>query len=97
MLVEIVALVEKNSGQHVLQSVKDIDGVVCITVESGRSSDLFNERQFGVFGEAAIVSILAESAKKEDVFKGLFEACELDQKSQGLIFMTTDIIKNAPT
>jgi hypothetical protein len=97
MLVEIGALVEKNSGQHVLQTVKDVDGVVCITVETGRSSDLFSERQFGDFGEAAIVSILADSAKKEVVFKSLFEACELDNKSQGLIFMTTDIIKTAPS
>ena len=95
MLVEIGALVEKNSGQIVLQTVKDVDWVICITVETGRSSDLFSERQFGDFGEAAIVSILADSSKKEDVFKSLFEACELDSKSQGLIFMTTDIIKTA--
>ena len=97
MLVEIGALVEKNSGQIVLENVKDVDGVVCITVESGRSSDLFDKRQFGDFGEAAIISILADSANKDEVFKSLYEACELDRKSQGLIFMTTDIIKTAPT
>jgi hypothetical protein len=97
MLVEIGALVEKSSGQLVLQTVKDVEGVVCITVESGRSSDLFDQRQFGDFGEAAIVSILADSAKKDDVFKSLFEACELDSKSQGLIFMTKEIIKTAPS
>jgi hypothetical protein len=97
MLVEIGALVEKNSGQHVLQTVKDVDGVVCITVETGRSGDLFDARQFGDFGEAAIISILADSANKEQVFKSLFEACELHQKRQGLIFMTPDIIKTAPS
>jgi hypothetical protein len=97
MLVEIGALVEKSSGQLVLQTVKDVEGVVCIAVESGRSSDLFDQRQFGDFGEAAIVSILADSAKKDDVFKSLFEACELDSKSQGLIFMTKEIIKTAPS
>jgi hypothetical protein len=95
MLVEIGALVEKNSGQQILQSVKETDGVVCITLETGRSSDLINDRQFGDFGEAAIVSILAESSKKEKVFSTLFEACELEQKQQGLIFMTPDIIKTS--
>ena len=97
MLVEIGALVEKNSGQQVLQTVKDVDGVVCITVETGRSGDLFEERQFGDFGEAAIVSILADSEKKEQVFKCLFEACELDQKRKGLIFMTPEITRTAPS
>tara|TARA_Y100000739_G_C20264884_1_gene309484 strand:- start:73 stop:369 length:297 start_codon:yes stop_codon:yes gene_type:complete len=95
MLVEIGALVEKHSGQQILQTVKDADGVICITLESGRSSDLIFERQFGDFGETAIVSILAESSKKEQVFSILFEACELEQKQQGLIFMTPDIIKSS--
>jgi hypothetical protein len=95
MLVEIGALVEKNSGQQILQTVKDADGVVCITLETGRSSDLISKRQFGDFGETAIVSILAESSKKEQVFSTLFEACELEQKQQGLIFMTPDIIKTS--
>ena len=94
MLVEIGALVEKHSGQQILQTVKDTDGVVCITLESGRSSDLIIERQYGDFGEAAIVSILAESSKKEKVFSSLFDACELEQKQQGLIFMTPDIVKS---
>ena len=93
MLVEIGALIEKKNGQHVLQAVKDTDGVISITVETGRSSDLFNERQFGDFGEAAIVSIVAESTKKEEIFQCLFEACELDSKPEGLIYMTPDIIK----
>ena len=97
MLVEIGALVEKNCGQLVLNNVKDVDGVVCITVESGRSSDLFDQRQFGDFGEAAIISILADSSKKDAVFKSLYDACELDRKRQGLIFMTNDIIKTAPS
>jgi hypothetical protein len=72
-----------------------VDGVVLLTLERGRYSDLINERQFGDFGEVAIVSILAESSKKEEVFNSLFEACELDNKRQGLIFMTPDIIKTS--
>jgi hypothetical protein len=95
MLVEIGALVEKASGQQVLQAIKNLDGVICITVETGRSSDLFDDRQFGDFGEAAIVSVIAESKKKEEVFKSLFEVCELANKPQGLIFMTPDIIKTS--
>jgi len=97
MLVEIGALIEKKIGQQVLHAIRGVDGVVCITVETGRSCDLFDERQFGDFGESAIVTLLAESGKKEQVFESFFEACELGQKSLGLIFMTTDIIKTTPS
>lgn len=97
MLVEIGALIEKKIGERVLEDIKDVDGVISITVEAGRSGDLFGDRQFGDYGEASIVSLLAESTKKEQVFKRLFEVCELDQSSLGLIFMTEDIIKVAPS
>jgi hypothetical protein len=88
MLVEIGALVEKNSGQEVLQSVKDVDGVVCITVETGRSSDLFEEKQFGDFGEAAILSIIADNAAKDKVFDAVYNLCELHGTQSGMLFMT---------
>ncbi len=97
MLVEIGALIEKKIGQEVLQNIKDVDGVVSITVETGRSNDLLGDRQFGDYGEAAIVSLLAESTKKEQVFKKLFEVCDFDEKNLGLIFMTEDIIKTEPS
>ena len=65
MTVEIGALLSKEFGDKVLEELNDFEGVKSITVMSGRSSDLFEEKQFGTFGEAAIVSIIADAAQKD--------------------------------
>ena len=59
MTVEIGALLSKDFGQKALETLSDFEGVKSVSVETGRSSDLFEEKQFGTFGEAAIVSIIA--------------------------------------
>ena len=58
MTVEIGALLSKDFGQKVLEELNNFEGVKSISVETGRSSDLFEEKQFGTFGEAAIVLLL---------------------------------------
>ena len=64
MTVEIGALLSKDFGQKVLEELNNFEGVKSISVETGRSSDLFEEKQFGTFGEAAIVSIIADASQK---------------------------------
>ena len=86
MTVEIGALLSKDFGQKVLEELNDFEGVKSISVETGRSSDLFEEKQFGTFGEAAIVSIIADAA--------LYDLCELGGHQSGLVFMTPEIIKS---
>ena len=54
MLVEIGALVHKSCGPDVLEALRDSEGVAATFIEPGRSNDLFDDRQFGEFGEAAI-------------------------------------------
>jgi hypothetical protein len=49
MTVEIGALLQKDFGQKVLEAMNEFDGVKSVTVETGRSSDLFEEKQFGDF------------------------------------------------
>ena len=48
MTVEIIALVEKNYGQKVLEEMKSSPGVLQILNAAGRSSDLFEDKQFGM-------------------------------------------------
>ena len=67
MTVEIGALLQKDFGQKVLEAMNKFEGVKSVTVEMGRSSDLFDEKQFGDFGEAAILSIVAEKKAKDKV------------------------------
>ena len=46
MTVEIIALVEKNYGQKVLEEMKSSPGVLQILNAAGRSNDLFEDKQF---------------------------------------------------
>ena len=65
MTVEIGALLSKDFGQKALETLSDFEGVKSVSVETGRSSDLFEEKQFGTFGEAAIVRIIADASRKD--------------------------------
>ena len=94
MTVEIGALLSKDFGQKALETLSDFEGVKNISVETGRSSDLFEEKQFGTFGEAAIISIIAEASQKDKVFDALYDLCELDRHQNGLVFMTPEVIKS---
>ena len=48
MTVEIIALVEKNYGQKVLEEMKSSPGVLQILNAAGRSSDLFEDKQLSL-------------------------------------------------
>ena len=95
MFVEIGALVNKDFGTKVLESLSELDGVKGISVETGRSGDLFDEKQFGEFGEASIITILADSSKKDIIFDEVHKACNLHSEKQGLVFMSPEIIKTS--
>tara|TARA_B100001123_G_C14639903_1_gene761283 strand:- start:180 stop:476 length:297 start_codon:yes stop_codon:yes gene_type:complete len=93
MFVEIGALVHKDFGHKVLETLSEKKGVKSISVETGRSGDLFDDKQFGEFGEAAIITVIAESNEKDTVFDSMFSVCELQNEHSGLIYMTPDLIK----
>ena len=54
MLVEMGSMLSLNSGVKVYDALKENDKVIYIFIETGRSNDLFEEKQFGEFGEASI-------------------------------------------
>ena len=88
MTVEIIALVEKNYGQKILEEMNSTPGILQILNAAGRSDDLFENKQFGDFGEAAIVTIVAEDQQKEKIFNKVFHLCDLKNKDNGIILMT---------
>ena len=93
MTVEIGALLSKDFGQKALETLNDFEGVKSVGVETGRSSDLFEEKQFGTFGEAAIVTIVADDKQKEKIFDKVFNLCDLKNKNNGLVLMTKSQLK----
>tara|TARA_Y100001958_G_scaffold157784_1_gene153791 strand:+ start:1332 stop:1634 length:303 start_codon:yes stop_codon:yes gene_type:complete len=84
--VEIGALVAKSVGDGVYEKIYNLDGVEYVFLETGRSNDLFSDRQFGEYGEAALLSVVVKSKEKDDVFSQIFELLGLDQASVGLMF-----------
>ena len=93
MTVEIIALVEKNYGQKILEEMNSTPGILQIFNAAGRSDDLFENKQFGDFGEAAIVTIIAEDKQKEKIFDRVFNLCDLKNKNNGMVLMTKSQLK----
>ena len=67
MKVEIGALVEKEYGQLVKDEVSQLAGVEYVFYAAGRSNDLFEQKQFGSFGEASIFTLCELHTKKSGV------------------------------
>ena len=88
MTVEIIALVEKSYGQKILEEMKSSPGILQILNAAGRSSDLFDDKQFGNFGEAAIVTIVADDKQKDKIFDKVYNLCDLRNNFNGIILMT---------
>tara|TARA_B100001093_G_C25943654_1_gene641938 strand:+ start:129 stop:419 length:291 start_codon:yes stop_codon:yes gene_type:complete len=93
MKVEIGALLEKEYGQMVKDEVSKLKGVDYVFFATGRSSDLFEEKQFGSYGEAAIVTIIVDESNKEEVFDQVFELCELHTRKTGVVYMSNPMMR----
>ena len=78
-------MVENINSKEAFDLLKEDDKVVYVFIETGRSEDLFEEKQFGEFGEASILTILVEKDDQEEVFSKIHEAAELDKRDTGLL------------
>ena len=87
MLVEMGSMLSLNSGVKVYDALKENDKVVYIFIETGRSNDLFEEKQFGEFGEASILTVIVEDVDEDEIFSEIYEAANLDNKDGGIIYI----------
>ncbi len=83
--VEIGALVEKQIGDGAYEKIYNLNGVEYVVLETGRSNDLFTNRQFGAFGEAALMTVIAESSKKDQVLAQMYDILGVGEAGVGLI------------
>ena len=83
--VEIGALVEKQIGDGAYEKIYNLNGVEYVVLETGRSNDLFANRQFGEFGEAALMTVIAESSKKDQVLAQMYDILGVGEAGVGLI------------
>ena len=91
--IQIGALVEKEHGLSAYNDISSSKGVLYAFVETGRSNDLFSEKQFGEFGEAAILTMVVEAKEKNNVLERLIQSLNIDANGEGLVFEETDILK----
>ena len=91
--IQIGALVEKEHGLSAYNDISSSKGVLYAFLETGRSNDLFSEKQFGEFGEAAILTMLVEAKEKNKVLERLVQSLNIDANGEGLVFEETDILK----
>ena len=73
--------------------MKSSPGVLQILNAAGRSSDLFEDKQFGTFGEAAIVTIVADDKQKDKIFNEVYNLCDLKNNNNGIVLRTKPQLK----
>ena len=91
--IQIGALVEKEHGLEAYNNVSTSNGVIYAFLETGRSNDLFSEKQFGEFGEAAIITMIVEAKQKSRVLENLVEKLKIDKSGDGVVFEATELLK----
>ena len=89
--VAIGALIEKNLGMSKFKEISEFNGVEYAFVETGRSNDLFKEKQFGQFGEASIMTIIVQNKFKDEVMQLLAKHLSVLDSQSGLIFEEKNI------
>mgnify|MGYP001224971531 FL=1 len=91
--IQIGALVEKEHGLSAYNDISSSKGVLYVFLETGRSNDLFSEKQFGEFGEAAILTMVVEAKEKNNVLERLIQSLNIDANGEGLVFEETKLLK----
>ena len=91
--IQIGALVEKEHGLEAYHNVSTANGVVYAFLETGRSNDLFSEKQFGEFGEAAIITMIVEAKQKSHVLENLAKSLKINASEDGFVFESTSILR----
>ena len=94
--IQIGALVEKEHGLSAYNDISSSKGVLYAFLETGRSNDLFSQKQFGEFGEAAILTMVVDAKEKDNVLERLVQSLNIDANGEGIVFEETDILKVSP-
>lgn len=86
MLIEIGSMLSIDAGTRVFDKLKNHDKVEYVFHETGRSNDLFEDKQFGEFGEASILTVLVDEKNKDEIFAAIFDTAGLKSADAGVVF-----------
>jgi hypothetical protein len=93
--VELGALIHKAHTEKVLEGLANHPSVVVAFVAGGRSNDLFEYREFGDFGEASIVTVIADEGSSDEILGLLHSVCGLDSSHEGVVFSGKQLVRTS--
>ena len=91
--IQIGALVKKEHGSTAYGDISSLKGVLYAFLETGRSNDLFSEKQFGEFGESAILTVIVEAGERDNILESLIKRLNIDKNGEGLVFEETEVLR----
>ena len=92
---EIGSMLSLKVGKSVYDELEKDDRVEYVFLETGRSNDLFEERQFGTFGEAAILTVVVDEKDEKGIFELIYETSKLSQEDNGIQYTVCELNKTS--
>jgi hypothetical protein len=95
MFMELGSMLSLKVGKAVYNELEKDDRVIYVFLETGRSNDLFEERQFGSFGEAAVLTVIVDKKDEKDIFEKIYETSKLSQEDNGIQYTVSSLTKTS--
>ena len=95
MFMELGSMLSLKVGKAVYDELEKDERVSYVFLEAGRSNDLFEERQFGSFGEAAVLTVIVEKKDEKNIFEKIYEISKLSQEDNGIQYTVSSLTKTS--
>ena len=92
---ELGSMLSLKVGKAVYDELEKDERVSYVFLETGRSNDLFEERQFGSFGEAAVLTAIVDKKDEKDIFEKIYEISKLSQEDNGIQYTVSSLTKTS--
>ena len=95
MFMELGSMLSLKVGKAVYDELEKDERVSYVFLEAGRSNDLFEERQFGSFGEAAVLTVIVDKKDEKNIFEKIYEISKLSQEDNGIQYTVSSLTKTS--
>jgi len=95
MFIELGSMLSLAVGKTVYEELEKDDRVSFVFLETGRSNDLFEDRQFGEFGEAAVLTVIVDKKDEKEIFEKIYETSKLTHEDNGIQYTSSSLIKTS--
>ena len=92
---ELGSMLSLKVGKAVYDELEKDQRVSYVFLEAGRSNDLFEERQFGSFGEAAVLTVIVDKKDEKNIFEKIYEISKLSQEDNGIQYTVSSLTKTS--